>query len=472
MPSSVTSYTSSASKTSSSQDLHHRETSVKKTYISNTVDDLKQVFSDSPELNKGVLKGVRFTGGRYQDLGQDNYLFSLDARDSTIVTLYNPHTQKGVVHHFEDKARMEKEIRKSIDFLGGFRHADQIEANIVGGVWFGAGEKIGNRIREALRSYQIEPAWNDWSFTPCYGHRYGAILHLKHGNLTVFEHTSDIATQFKQDKWQAAESKSRSSSGVSSSSSDISAVADNYHLQRFGSRLSISSIDSLNRFHASQYERKTLKNSVGDVEYSLIGAEKYVKRFRNLFNAKLDDVRGELSKKSFPEIRAYLEGTKQALPDAEKIDLHIVKPRRDRASLGSLSDVSSIFSVDSLHLAEEAEIHSIFSNTFVNQELFFSEDQKKIMDRTVNQIIDGINDGTRSKAHSAEVFLFSASDQEKIQEEFGDGTSKLYAVTLAGWESSDKGRGKWRLLYKRQDDGIHFFGVYDTHRKPYVAYLK
>lgn len=449
----------------------------KRRYIPHTVDNLKHALSVFPDLGKGTLRGARCARDRYERGNEDNYLFSLDARDSTILTLYNPVTKKGVVHHFDDKAGMERDIQKSIDFLGGFRQAEQIEAHIIGGIWFSTGEKVGNRIQETLRSCSIEPEWKDWSFTPFYGHRYGAILELEHGHVTVFEHTADVATAFKRDKLEQMQSTSRTPSDASTTASEISALTHDGSLSstsgHASGQSSVHSLHSRNSFYASHLDRKILKNSVGDINYALIGPDKQVKRFRNAFNEKIDEIRGDLSKKSFLEIRAFLEGVKQALPDAKNIYLEVEKPlRRGRLSLASTTDDSlASLSTFSRRGSEAVDVVSHFGKTYLGQEALFTAEQKKLLKKVIGQITDVANAGMRSKAHTAEVCLFSEADQKKIADEFGPGTSKLYSMTLAGWDSGERGRGKWRLLYKRQSDGIHFFGVYDTHRNPYAPYV-
>lgn len=167
------------------------------------VHHLDQVVSPERRLERCALKGVQLATGTFDNADPDNTLFAVDARDSVITTLYDPIARKGVVLHLDRSGDVDQKLRDALAFLDvGVAPHNRILANLVGGVWLGAGPCVGDDIARQLRSVLIDLTWDDWSFSSCYEHRYGVALDLAQGRLTVFEHTAAVAATFEAEMWR------------------------------------------------------------------------------------------------------------------------------------------------------------------------------------------------------------------------------------------------------------------------------
>lgn len=157
---------------------------------------------DATQISRSAVKGLRAATGTFDTKSADNFLFALDATDSAITTLYAPSNSKGVVIHFDVTCDVDEHLLRAVEFLGaGTNGSSHIIANIVGGVWFGAEARLGEQVRRCLRGHNIEPNWDDWSYMRCLEHRYGVLLDLTGGGLTVFEHTAAVAADFEAAVW-------------------------------------------------------------------------------------------------------------------------------------------------------------------------------------------------------------------------------------------------------------------------------
>jgi hypothetical protein len=123
---------------------------------------------------------------RFSEAVADNYLFSLNAQTCVIASLYNPTTRMGAVIHFDHNIRalIERCLRDVTQRLGGA--AQDIRASLVGGDWL-TGTDIGGRVRSAMRRQGLQPTWDHWSYSSCFGNTYGVALDLRSGVTSVFK---------------------------------------------------------------------------------------------------------------------------------------------------------------------------------------------------------------------------------------------------------------------------------------------
>lgn len=151
------------------------------------VGDLREAFPGHvfPDVTRGALQGEAVVA-RFSEAVADNYLFSLNAQTCVIASLYNPTTRVGAVIHFDHNIRalIERSVRDVMQRLGG--SAKDIRATLVGGDWL-TGVDIGGRVRSAMRRQGLQPTWDHWSYSSCFGNTYGVSLDLRSGITAVFK---------------------------------------------------------------------------------------------------------------------------------------------------------------------------------------------------------------------------------------------------------------------------------------------
>lgn len=163
-----------------------------------TIHDIREAFPahTSPGYLRGAMQGEGVVAS-YQDRDDDNFLYSLNAQTCVIATLYNPANKTGALIHFDHNITdliddaVNRALRQ-VDPAG----AGQVNTTLTGGMWILAGERIGDCVKQILHKHDLNPSWNEWSFSPCTEHSYGAVLDLKTGNVTTFEHRRDLVETF------------------------------------------------------------------------------------------------------------------------------------------------------------------------------------------------------------------------------------------------------------------------------------
>ncbi|NUT80572.1 dermonecrotic toxin domain-containing protein [Pseudomonas brassicacearum] len=150
------------------------------------VGDLREAFPGHvvPDVTRGALQGEAVVA-KFSE-GADNYLFSLNAQTCVIASLYNPATKVGAVIHFDHNIRplIERSVRDVTRRLGG--SAKDIRVTLVGGDWL-TGADIGEPVRVVMRQHGLQPTWNHWSYSSCFGNTYGVSLDLRSGVTSVFK---------------------------------------------------------------------------------------------------------------------------------------------------------------------------------------------------------------------------------------------------------------------------------------------
>lgn len=151
------------------------------------VSDLREAFPGHvfPDVARGALQGEAVVA-RFSEAAADNYLFSLNAQTCVIASLYNPTTKVGAVIHFDHNIRtlIERSVGDVVQRLGGT--VKDIRATLVGGDWL-TGTDIGGRVRSAMRRKGLQPIWDHWSYSSCFGNTYGVALDLRSGVTSVFK---------------------------------------------------------------------------------------------------------------------------------------------------------------------------------------------------------------------------------------------------------------------------------------------
>ncbi|TWC23982.1 hypothetical protein FBY06_10249 [Pseudomonas sp. SJZ085] len=151
------------------------------------VSDLREAFPGHvfPDVSRGALQG-EVVVARFNAAVADNYLFSLNAQTCVIASLYNPTTRAGAVIHFDHNIRalIERSLRDVMPRLGGT--AQDVRVTLVGGDWL-TGADIGGRVRSAMRRQGLQPTWDHWSYSSCFGNTYGVSLDLNSGLTSVFK---------------------------------------------------------------------------------------------------------------------------------------------------------------------------------------------------------------------------------------------------------------------------------------------
>ncbi|WP_338474204.1 DUF6543 domain-containing protein [Pseudomonas sp. MS646] len=151
------------------------------------VRDLREAFPGHvfPDVSRGALQGEALVA-RYSEAVADNYLFSLNAQTCVIAALYSPATRTGAVIHFDHNIRalIERSLRDVMQRLD--TTAQEVRATLVGGDWL-TGTDIGGRVRSAMRREGLQPTWDHWSYSSCFGNTYGLALDLRNGVTSVFK---------------------------------------------------------------------------------------------------------------------------------------------------------------------------------------------------------------------------------------------------------------------------------------------
>ncbi|MFW9268667.1 dermonecrotic toxin domain-containing protein [Pseudomonas sp. NR3] len=151
------------------------------------VDDLREAFPGrvDPDVTRGALQGEAVVA-RFNEATADGYLFSLNAQTCVIASLYNPVTRVGAVIHFDHNIGrlIEEGVEALLRRLGG--SAKDIRVTLVGGDWL-TGLDIGEPVRTVMRRKGLEPTWDFWSYSSCFGNTYGVSLNLKSGITSVFK---------------------------------------------------------------------------------------------------------------------------------------------------------------------------------------------------------------------------------------------------------------------------------------------
>jgi hypothetical protein len=160
------------------------------------VRDLREAFPGhvSPDVTRGALQGEAVVA-RFSEAAADNYLFSLNAQTCVVASLYNPATRMGAVIHFDHNIRalIERSIREVKQRLGGA--ARNIRATLVGGDWL-TGTDIGEPVRLMMRRQGLQPTWDHWSYSSCFGNTYGVALDLRTGVTSVFKTSQDLVERY------------------------------------------------------------------------------------------------------------------------------------------------------------------------------------------------------------------------------------------------------------------------------------
>ncbi|MBT2339275.1 MULTISPECIES: dermonecrotic toxin domain-containing protein [Pseudomonas] len=159
------------------------------------VSDLREAFPGHafPDVSRGALQGEAVVA-RFSEAA-DNYLFSLNAQACVIASLYNPSTRVGAVIHFDHNIRalIERSLRDVMQRLGGT--ATDIRATLVGGDWL-TGVDIGGRVRSVMRRQGLQPTWDHWSYSSCFGNTYGVALDLSNGVTSVFKTSRSLVERY------------------------------------------------------------------------------------------------------------------------------------------------------------------------------------------------------------------------------------------------------------------------------------
>lgn len=154
------------------------------------VSDLRMAFPDhaNPQFARGALQGEAVVG-QFSESAADNYLYSLNAQQCVIASLYNPATKMGAVIHFDHNVRslIESNVKEVLNRLGG--PVEGVRATLVGGDWLLGGVEIGGPLRKVMREQGLSPTWDYWSYSSCLGNIYGVSLDLKTGVTSVFKTT-------------------------------------------------------------------------------------------------------------------------------------------------------------------------------------------------------------------------------------------------------------------------------------------
>lgn len=152
------------------------------------VSDLRMAFPDhaNPQLARGALQGEAVVA-QFSESAAENYLYSLNAQQCVIASLYNPTTKMGAVIHYDHNVRslLESSVKEVLNRLGG--PMEGVRATLVGGDWLLSGVEIGGPLRKILREQGLRPTWDYWSYSSCLGNIYGVSLDLKTGVTSVFK---------------------------------------------------------------------------------------------------------------------------------------------------------------------------------------------------------------------------------------------------------------------------------------------
>ncbi|UVL62232.1 type III effector 1 [Pseudomonas sp. B21-032] len=163
------------------------------------ISDLREAFPGhvQPSPVRGAMQGEAVVA-RFVSTEADNYLYSLNAQTCVIASMYNPLTKAGAVIHFDHNIRslIEDAVKKVTESLGGAAAAKNIRSTLVGGDWLSGGADIGGPVREVMRRHGLQPSWDYWSYSSCFGNTYGVALDLRNGATSVFRTSQDQVVGF------------------------------------------------------------------------------------------------------------------------------------------------------------------------------------------------------------------------------------------------------------------------------------
>src|SRR5690606_21322671 len=153
------------------------------------VTQLRQITrgSGQPLPERGAFQGEAVVA-RFNPEGADNYLYSLNAQTCVVVSLYNPTTKVGAVIHFDHniKSLIERSVRDVLARLRGANTTQEVRAVMAGGDWL-TGADIGGPVRSVLRRNGLQPSWEHWSYSSCFGNTYGLTLDLGTGTTSAYK---------------------------------------------------------------------------------------------------------------------------------------------------------------------------------------------------------------------------------------------------------------------------------------------
>ncbi|MGV3344625.1 hypothetical protein ACGVWS_02360 [Enterobacteriaceae bacterium LUAb1] len=392
-----------------------------------------------------------------------NFLYSLGANHSVIATFYHIVTKKAALAHFDLNINNDTEKKINNIMERFFRHdRENIRVSLTGGVWLGFNSGPASIITRILKQrYHINPSWDHWSASNCYQHNYGTVLDLRNGNITIFEHPPVLAEQVTQDK-----------------------INDNNQQIRIKQPFYENCMpDYYNMENNSDDNEKTIYYTLGIVNFSLTGRNPIITPYANEFKRHIDIIQDEMKNKSYSEIKGRVEGIKQTLTNASYITLNIDKRKpaymalshsarlsKSTSSVTSRSESSSQSAKSSNEESSFEETNCIESILYQKQKIKFNDDQKTIILSGIERIKEYCATRNFSNSHTMEKSLFSKADQNVIEHHLDRTCNSLYSVTLANFENTLNGRGKWRLSYRQINNAIFIMGVYDNHKTPYAAY--
>ncbi|WP_434579645.1 type III effector 1 [Pseudomonas sp. Z1-6] len=160
------------------------------------VGDLREAFPGHvfPDVTRGAMQGEAVVA-RFSEAITDHYLFSLNAQTCVVASMYNPITKIGAVIHFDHNIRklIERGTKAVMSRLGG--PAKDVRVTLVGGDWL-TGADIGEPVRQVMRRQGLQPTWDYWSYSSCFGNTYGVSLDLRSGLTTVFKTSQGQVERF------------------------------------------------------------------------------------------------------------------------------------------------------------------------------------------------------------------------------------------------------------------------------------
>lgn len=493
-----------------------------------SLDDLARLLPGQrlPPIAHGALPGEGVLAGHGQAAGAST-LLSFGSAHDVVLTLYDERTRKGVVLHVDNNVaqHIDRAIAKALHHVEAAHHNSKVTASLFGGTWLTTHEDIGGAVRATLDRHGVVPNWDHWSFSMCLEHRYGTVLDLETGNVTVFEHSKDMADDFFKPLLQGAASGQgteerlrsrwyekrmqapeiyetrggdvRFSQGSRSLMTSGAVKAHQFLLRSLDapladSRSSAQATDSAANtdgmssgmdWHASapparvRHASKEMHPHVAGFDFTVRGRERDRDQIRACV-VKLRELESTLQGRSLREVRELLDELRQDWPGL-RIDVR--KPHaHDNWSDSSSSSNSlrqrlpplkplvradaSASGGDTSASQDEARPTLVrTAPTYDDQVRHLSAEQRKLLDVALERIQAG-----RGRAHPVYVNSFEGlSVREDIGRMFGQLTNKLYSTDLPNWEPAGGGRGAWRLVFKTTDAAVGVLGVFDTHQKPY-----
>lgn len=147
-----------------------------------------------PIPERGALQGEGVVGHNLAG-HSNNYLYTVNVQTCVAVSLYNPATRAGAVLHIDHniRATIEAAFKKALSEIGAADGGPAIRAVMAGGDWLG-GTDIGGVVRSLLRRKGVQPSWEHWSYSSCFGNTYGMTLDLGSGITRVYHVPSALVS--------------------------------------------------------------------------------------------------------------------------------------------------------------------------------------------------------------------------------------------------------------------------------------